>query len=45
VNVSAAWSVGNVLWEAFPVNLMDEARDFEDEELLGHPRNQVYAHH
>jgi hypothetical protein len=29
----------------FPAIRMDEARDFEDEELLGHPRNQVYAHH
>ena len=22
---------------------MDEARDFEDKEVLGHPRNQIYA--
>jgi hypothetical protein len=36
-------AVGNVLWEVLPVNLMDEARDFEDEESLGHLRNQVYA--
>jgi hypothetical protein len=27
----------------FPAIRMDEARDFEDEESLGHPRNQVYA--
>jgi hypothetical protein len=27
----------------FPAIRMDEATDFEDEETLGHPRNQVYA--
>jgi hypothetical protein len=29
--------------ERFPAIRMDEAIDFEDEESLGHPRNQVYA--
>ena len=27
----------------FKVNLMNEAKDFEDEESLGHQRNQLYA--